>query len=197
MRPVFDEGVDLEDRECLRNVGRGHAGVEKSQPEVEVHRQLELFIERTDPVEAQRATKCSRLRQPVAEIERLSDEPSGRANDLHSAAAANLAITVGPPRLGLGREGLDNTLDCLRNEPVVGVQPADVVAGRERESLVEGIGLASVGLGDDGRATRAGELDGAVGRPSVDDDVLDVGVALRGEGVETARRTGRPDSGTE
>ena len=124
----------------------------------------------------------------------LSSRAGGRTTST-GALAANLAVTVDPAHLGVRGERLDNTLDCLGNEPVVGVQPAEVVAGREREPLVERLGLAAVGLRDDGRPReRASSTVPSVEPPST--TTCSTRRSLRGEGVETARRTGRPGSGT-
>ena len=81
----------------------------------------------------------------------------------------------GPQRVRPVGQRLPDARQRSRQVDVVGVQPADHVAARHADALVHRVGQAAVGLGDVAHVGRGGEdLERAVGRAAVDDDVLDL-----------------------
>ncbi len=85
----------------------------------------------------------------------------------------------------VGARGMERERCCsqrARSQPVVAVQPGDDLARGAGHALVDCLALALVGLADNvGQPVAVGaeDVECAVGRTAVDDDVLDVRVALR------------------
>src|SRR5437588_214761 len=92
-----------------------------------------------------------------------------------------------PARLGTRLELRDDARDGSRQEGVVRVQPAEDRAAGASEAVVQRLDLARAGqLLDRGEAVgvATGDLDAPVGRPAVDDDVLDRRVVLTEHGFD-------------
>jgi len=117
--------------------------------------------------------------------------------DGHSVLVHEERLAIDEVGVGMLGEGGGDEGKFAGKIPLVRVEPGDDVARRAAEALVDGVGLAVVGLGyvlervagflRRGGAADEGipalqDLDGVVRRPAVDDDVLDTKtprVALR------------------
>jgi hypothetical protein len=99
--------------------------------------------------------------------------------DVPAAAADPVGACALEPR-DRGVEGAGQVV-------VVAVDVGDELAGGSSQTLVEGVGLPTVGLGDppgEAIAIALDDLRRTVGRAPVDDDVLQIGVALVEDGVQ-------------
>ncbi len=92
----------------------------------------------------------------------------------------------GQRRIGLERR--DHPGNHVGRDDHVGVHEQDDLGGRGPHAVVAGGGRSPGHVSrDDGRPARAGDLCGAIGRPVIDHDHLDVIASTRPHRVETAR----------
>ena len=98
-------------------------------------------------------------------------EPSGGIHEQ--------AVAVEKMRARILRHGAGDGLERSRQIILVGVQPADEVAGGHAEALVERVRLALVGLGDPAQVRITAEhCERAIARAAVHHDVLEIRIAL-------------------
>src|SRR5262245_3082120 len=108
-------------------------------------------------------------------------ERSGRIRAMHGTILEDMVgVAVYDGGIGSGHEGSGDGLERLWHVRIVRVEPADDLSASERHPLVHGIGLAVVGLGHppESVSVRLEDVDSAVGRPAVDHDELEVGIAF-------------------
>ena len=149
-----------------------------------VEHQLLVHVERPRALPGRARPEDRRLRQPMAEPDRqhplVIDEGRGV---LDAEKAVVLVDEAAAPHHHMApRRRVDlvcHAHECPRLERIVRVEEGQDVAARAREALVDGIGLAAVGLANDDEVPETGEDRGrVVARESVDDDMLEIGIIL-------------------
>ncbi len=60
--------MNFEGRQRVRYIDGGDAGIEQAEPEIEVHREVEILVERPDAVERPTSEQGSRLRDEIPAV---------------------------------------------------------------------------------------------------------------------------------
>jgi len=175
--------MDLERRHHLVDVARRDAGVDEPDPEVDVHRELERRVEAAGTLEGGTREEAARLGNHLAGVDLPGPVAAGRPPDGPPRSPDDRAVAVEP--VGLRRRG---TCRCGRCQLIVSVEPREELASCETEALHDRFGLPAVRLRDEGHPRLPQQLHRAVGRPAVDDDVLDLRMGLSGDALQTTSK---------
>src|SRR5579862_1364634 len=155
------------------------------EPQVVVHREVELLVEGADGFECLPGEEDRGRIDTASEIQlgpEIERGPRPYTSRIDSVAVYAYDIRVS--EAGLAKGG-DPGRDCFGLVGVVGVQPAEDVATSHREALVERVRLATIRLRDPVQVFVLGkDLERSVRRSAVNDDVLDRRIRLRHDALD-------------